>query len=224
MRWCTSGQVWHLTWCDNKVHMLVHVPTGVPTCQQLLPLPLPLPPTHTSTASLMAMPSDPGELGSFSRMARPDAVSGDGDGCSVAPLRQPTYTRTVHNLMSTHRQHTDKLPHMLGAFASFSPAARRAQGSCKLIAGTNRVTLCQCCRPCVLTSTASWSSCTAWRRNWHAPATPAQTRGNAHSTNSRCQQPQTHSHAQGIVRPALLIHQSPMQACMPNSVRCTPGW
>jgi len=40
----------------------------------------------TSTASLMAMPSEPGELGSFSRMARPDAVSGDGEGCRVAPL------------------------------------------------------------------------------------------------------------------------------------------
>jgi hypothetical protein len=41
---------------------------------------------HTSTASLMAMPRDPGESGSFSRMARPDAVRGEGEGCSVAPL------------------------------------------------------------------------------------------------------------------------------------------
>jgi hypothetical protein len=36
----------------------------------------------------MAMPSEPGELGSFSRMVRPDAVSGEGLGCSVAPLQQ----------------------------------------------------------------------------------------------------------------------------------------
>jgi hypothetical protein len=34
----------------------------------------------TSTASEMAMPSDPGEVGSFSSMARPDAVSGEGLG------------------------------------------------------------------------------------------------------------------------------------------------
>jgi hypothetical protein len=42
----------------------------------------------TSTASEIAMPSEPGELGSFSRMARPDAVRGEGLGCSVAPLQQ----------------------------------------------------------------------------------------------------------------------------------------
>jgi hypothetical protein len=33
------------------------------------------------------MPSEPGELGSFSSMARPDAVRGEGLGCSVAPLQ-----------------------------------------------------------------------------------------------------------------------------------------
>ena len=39
----------------------------------------------SSTASEMAMPSDPGESASWSSTARPALVSGDGDGMTLAP-------------------------------------------------------------------------------------------------------------------------------------------
>ena len=42
------------------------------------------PPT-ASTASEMAMPSDPGESGSLASTSRPAWVARDGDGCTVAP-------------------------------------------------------------------------------------------------------------------------------------------
>jgi hypothetical protein len=39
----------------------------------------------TSTASLMAIPSDPGESGCFARIARPASVSSEGLGWIVPP-------------------------------------------------------------------------------------------------------------------------------------------
>ena len=39
----------------------------------------------TSTASLIAIPSDPGESGCSARMVRPAWVSSDGLGCTVPP-------------------------------------------------------------------------------------------------------------------------------------------
>lgn len=141
---------------------------------------------RTSTASLMAMPSDPGLSGSLARMARPLSVSGDGLGCTDAPLRGRSGTGGGFKARGLRPRFTSggcsaRWAHGVGA--CFGGVLADAVGCCR---GTSAQHAAVCTRGLAHmplgthhapsprpTRAASSSSCGAWRHTTPAPATPA---------------------------------------------------
>ena len=76
----------------------------------------------TSTASEIAMPSEPGWSGSSSSWARPAAVSGDGERCTVPPnvsIIRRRYGFWSYDAPTCHTSHSS--PNSAHAYASAVP-------------------------------------------------------------------------------------------------------